>query len=86
MALLTFGLAEIPGHGGVGHAAVYVPLLIVRLFTNLRLAAAVVTTFLLGVALFGSLIVLPLYFQIVRGEGALDTGSCSSRKVWQPPR
>jgi EmrB/QacA subfamily drug resistance transporter len=95
VALLTFGLAEIPGHGSVGYPTVYVPLLTgiallaafiwrarrvddplidVRLFTNLRLAAAVVTTFLLGVALFGSLIVLPLYFQIVRGEGALDTG------------
>jgi hypothetical protein len=33
-----------------------------------------VTTFLLGVALFGSLTVLPLYFQIMRGEGALKTG------------
>jgi MFS family permease len=50
------------------------PLIDVRLFTNLRLAAAVVTTFLLGVALFGSLIVLPLYFQTARGEGALATG------------
>lgn len=95
VALLTFGLAEIPGHGGVGHPVVYGPLLVgvvlllifteharrtddplidVRLFTSLRLAAAIVTTFLLGVALYGSLLVLPLYFQIVRGEGALVTG------------
>ncbi len=95
IALLTFGLAEIPAHGGVAYPAVYVPLLAgaallalfirharrtteplidVRLFASLRLAAASATTFLLGVALFGSLLVLPLYFQIVRGEGALVTG------------
>lgn len=95
IALLTFGLAEIPAHGGVGHPTVYVPLLVgisllavfirharraddplidVRLFASLRLAAASATTFLLGLALFGSLLVLPLYFQIVRGEGALATG------------
>lgn len=95
IALLTFGLAEIPAHRGVGHPTVYVPslagiallaifigharrtddpLIDVRLFTSLRLAAATTTTFLLGLALYGSLLVLPLYFQLVRGEGAMATG------------
>ncbi len=95
IALLTFGLAEIPARGGLGHPTVYLPLLggaalltvfivharrtddpliDVRLFASMRLAAATATTFLLGLALFGSLLVLPLYFQIVRGEGALVTG------------
>src|SRR4029079_15079276 len=32
------------------------------------------TNFLLGIALFGSLILLPLYYQLVRGESPLDTG------------
>jgi EmrB/QacA subfamily drug resistance transporter len=92
---LTFGLSEVPSHGGVGHPVVYGPLaagavllvafvlharrvadplIDVRLFGGLRLAAATATTFLLGAALFGSLLVLPLYFQVLRGEGALTTG------------
>lgn len=50
------------------------PLIDIRLFAHLRLAAAAVTTFLLGVVLFGSLLVLPLYFQVLRGEDALVTG------------
>lgn len=95
IALLTFGLAEIPARGGVAHPATYIPLLAgtvllaifiwharrtvdplidVRLFASLRLAAASATTFLLGLALYGSLLVLPLYFQVARGEGALATG------------
>lgn len=95
IALLTFGLSEVPGHGGVNHPLVYVPLLSgiaflglfiwharrvdhplidVRLFGQLRLAAAATTSFLLGLALFGSLLILPLYFQVLRGEGAMTTG------------
>jgi EmrB/QacA subfamily drug resistance transporter len=91
----TFGLSEVPSHGGLGAPIVYgplatgamllvafvlhsrrvaEPLIDVRLFAGLRLAAATATTFLLGVALFGSLLILPLYFQILRGEGALTTG------------
>jgi EmrB/QacA subfamily drug resistance transporter len=49
-------------------------LLDVRLFANRTFAAASATTFLVGVALFGALILLPLYYQFVRGEGALTTG------------
>ena len=50
------------------------PLLDVRLFANRAFAAASVTTFALGAALFGAMILMPLYFQIVRGEDAIHTG------------
>jgi EmrB/QacA subfamily drug resistance transporter len=50
------------------------PLLDVRLFTNRGFAACALTTFCLGAALFGALILLPLYYQLVRGESALATG------------
>ena len=68
---------------GGGLAAVYVPhalrrghaaLLDLKLFRNRGFAAASTTTLLLGIALFGSLILLPLYYQLVRGADALTTG------------
>jgi len=33
-----------------------------------------VTTFVLGACLFGAMIIMPLYFQLVRGEDAVTTG------------
>ena len=50
------------------------PLIDVRLFRNTGFSAAAATTFLLGGSLFGTLIVLPLYYQIGRGESALAAG------------
>lgn len=50
------------------------PLLDVRLFSNRAFSAAAVTTFCLGGALFGAMLILPLYYQVVRGEDALHTG------------
>jgi EmrB/QacA subfamily drug resistance transporter len=50
------------------------PLLDVRLFANKAFAAASVTTFALGAALFGAMVLMPLYFQLVRGEDAVTTG------------
>jgi len=46
----------------------------VSLFRRRGFATASVTTFMLGVALFGSLILLPLYYQLVRGQNPLDVG------------
>src|SRR5215470_13983046 len=46
----------------------------VSLFRRRGFATASVTTFMLGVALFGSLILLPLYYQVVRGQNPLDVG------------
>jgi len=50
------------------------PLLDVRLYANRAFSAASITTFCLGAALFGAMILMPLYFQIVRGEDAVHTG------------
>jgi MFS family permease len=50
------------------------PLLDIRLFTNRAFAAASVTTLCLGAALFGAMILMPLYFQTVRAEDAVHTG------------
>jgi EmrB/QacA subfamily drug resistance transporter len=50
------------------------PLLDVRLYTNRVFAAASVTTFGLGAALFGAMILVPLYYQDVRHESVILTG------------
>jgi EmrB/QacA subfamily drug resistance transporter len=50
------------------------PVVDVRLFEDRGFAAAAVTVFLVGAALFGSLLLLPLYFQIGRGLSPLDAG------------
>jgi MFS family permease len=50
------------------------PLLNVRLYANRAFAAASATTFCLGATLFGAMILLPLYFQIVRDASVVETG------------
>jgi EmrB/QacA subfamily drug resistance transporter len=50
------------------------PLLDVRLFRRPAFGAASLTTFCIGGALFGSMILLPLFFQTVRGQSAAMTG------------
>ena len=50
------------------------PLLDVRLYRNRIFAAASSTTFWLGAALFGAMILVPLYYQQVRHESVLVTG------------
>jgi EmrB/QacA subfamily drug resistance transporter len=50
------------------------PLLDLRLYRRPTFASASLTMFCLGAALFGSMILLPLYWQGVRHESVLDTG------------
>ena len=50
------------------------PLLNVRLYLDRAFTAASITTFALGAALFGAMVLMPLYFQTVRGEDAVTTG------------
>jgi EmrB/QacA subfamily drug resistance transporter len=50
------------------------PLLDVRLYANRVFAAASLTTFGLGAALFGAMILVPLYYQEVRHESLIVTG------------
>jgi EmrB/QacA subfamily drug resistance transporter len=50
------------------------PLLNVRLYGRRTFASASITTFCLGAALFGAMILMPLYYQQARGESVLATG------------
>ncbi len=67
----------VPLIGGIALVATFLirslripePLLDIRLFSNRAFAAAAFTTFCLGAALFGAMILMPLYFQTVRGAG-----------------
>jgi EmrB/QacA subfamily drug resistance transporter len=51
-----------------------VPLLDVRLFKNKPFLGSALLGFGFSAALFGAMLLLPLYFQIVRGESALHAG------------
>ncbi len=50
------------------------PLLDIRLYRNKVFAGASFTTFGLGAALFGAMILVPLYYQSVRHLSVIDTG------------
>jgi len=50
------------------------PLLDVRLYANRVFAGASLTTFGVGAALFGAMILVPLYYQEVRGQSVIATG------------
>jgi EmrB/QacA subfamily drug resistance transporter len=68
--------------GGLALVAVFVvhalriprPLLDVRLYRRATFASASFAMFCLGAALFGGMILLPLYWQDVRFESVVDTG------------
>ncbi|MGH2948269.1 MAG: DHA2 family efflux MFS transporter permease subunit [Solirubrobacteraceae bacterium] len=50
------------------------PLVDLRLFRSRHFSAAAATTFLVGAAAFGALLILPLYYQVGRGDSALTAG------------
>jgi EmrB/QacA subfamily drug resistance transporter len=50
------------------------PLIDMRLFASRAFSSAALTTFLVSIAFFGSMLLLPLFFQIGRGETALHAG------------
>jgi EmrB/QacA subfamily drug resistance transporter len=50
------------------------PLLDLRLFRNRNLTLSVVTMFIFAMAFFGGLLLVPTYFQEVRGESPVDAG------------
>jgi EmrB/QacA subfamily drug resistance transporter len=61
--------------GFIAHAwRVETPLVDVRLFLQRGFSAAGATVFLVGGALFGALLLLPLYYQVARGQSALSAG------------
>jgi EmrB/QacA subfamily drug resistance transporter len=63
-------LATFVWHGLRTHDA----LIDLRLFTNRVFSASSATLVLMVVSVFGGMLLLPLYLQVVRGESALDTG------------
>jgi EmrB/QacA subfamily drug resistance transporter len=79
---LAAPMAWVPLVGGLLLVALFVlhasraprPLIDVRLFRSPAFSAATATSFLLGAALFGAMILLPLYYQVARGESALTAG------------
>jgi EmrB/QacA subfamily drug resistance transporter len=50
------------------------PLIDMRLFRSAGFSAAAASVFLLGAALFGAMLLLPLYYQVDRGQSALSAG------------
>jgi len=50
------------------------PLLDLRLFKNRNLTVSTITMFLFAASFFGGLLLVPTYFQQVRGESTLDAG------------
>jgi EmrB/QacA subfamily drug resistance transporter len=81
------GFGSVQTLAGIGAGAVLVALFVrharrrgrealidLSLFSSRGFAAAASTNLLVGIALFGALILLPLYFQTVRGQSALATG------------
>jgi MFS family permease len=50
------------------------PLLQIRLYSRPTFSSASIAIFCLGAAMFGSMILLPLYFQTIRHESVIDTG------------
>jgi len=50
------------------------PLLDLRLFKNRNLTVSIITMFLFAAAFFGGLLLVPTYFQEVRGESTLHAG------------
>ena len=79
-----FSSAKVVGPllGGLALVALFIaharrakrPLLDVHLYRRRTFSAASITTFCLAAALFGGMILLPLYYQQVRGESVLATG------------
>jgi EmrB/QacA subfamily drug resistance transporter len=74
IACLAAGLALLAGFTVYSRARGDAAIIDVRLYTNKVFAAASANTLLLAAAMYGALLLLPLYFQSVRGNGALDTG------------
>jgi MFS family permease len=72
----------VPVLGGIALSVAFIvharraerPLLDVRLYANRVFAGASLTTFGAATALFGAMILVPLYYQQVRGESVIDTG------------
>ncbi len=50
------------------------PLLDIRMYANRVFAGAALTNFMVAAGLFGAMVLVPLYYQNVRGQNVIDTG------------
>ncbi len=57
------------------------PLLQLHLYRRPTFSSAAVCMFLLGAAMFGSMILFPLYWQQIRHQSVIDTGLLSARRA-----
>jgi EmrB/QacA subfamily drug resistance transporter len=81
-ARLTTPAALAPMAGGLAAVALFAwralrvpnPLIDLRLFRQRGFAAGTAVNFVLGVALFGAALLLPLYFELLRGRTPAQTG------------
>jgi EmrB/QacA subfamily drug resistance transporter len=73
LAACVAGLAMLAAFG-IHALRTQQPLIDVRLFARRGFTAAALTNLVLGMALFGVALLLPLYFEIVRGRTPLQTG------------
>jgi EmrB/QacA subfamily drug resistance transporter len=79
---LSAPVAWVPIAAGLALIALFVrhalrvrrPLIDMRLFRSAGFSAAAASVFLLGAALFGAMLLLPLYYQVDRGDSALNAG------------
>jgi MFS family permease len=69
LAALIYALSEAGSHGGFGSPAVIVPLA-----AGAVTLAAFVLLFLSGLVLYGAMLLLPLYYEQVRGQSPLAAG------------
>ena len=58
------------------------PLLDLRLFRNRNLRFSIITMALFAIAFFGALLLVPTYFQQIRGESTLDAGLLIASRGW----
>jgi EmrB/QacA subfamily drug resistance transporter len=70
IAVGAFGLAAFVRHA-LGSSY---PLIDLRLFKNRTFTVSTITLVLVVISVFGGMLLLPLYLQVVRGETAMDTG------------
>jgi EmrB/QacA subfamily drug resistance transporter len=71
---ISLGLALVALFAGHAWRRGHNALIDVSLFARRGFAAAAGTNLFVGIALFGALILLPLYYQLVRSESPLSTG------------
>jgi EmrB/QacA subfamily drug resistance transporter len=73
--LVSFVLGVVLTGGFIVHALrARHPLLDLRLFRNRNFTIANISIFILGATLYGSMFILPLYYQIARGESPWQAG------------